>query len=359
MYKKIISVSLIAATAMFSGCGNDSTTCRVDVQKAIDEGRYSSALADLNGRCKTAFDYSDLSMNLAIANMGEAGYGVSDAADMLINSNSGSSNAFSSFLKSVDSKKKPNSFTSLTSANDYFTKSIATAEGVSVNSTSLCTDATIQAQNDSRVTNACLYLGFNDMITAASSILYLTGKVNELVSSIDNNSKTTPDDMHASIDALSWSLGKTYTKNGATIIAKDVNISGNGFAHLEVKYIGKGTFYRLAKSTNRGVNNSTVITDGYCDKDGNKTPCSGIEKANGSIDTTKSMGCYACPVSFDKNITDVSKVLVDTLNGGSDTISSVSSDASVTNSVNDFKNNITGNNNGTVTIDNIINYLQK
>jgi len=51
MYVKLFSASLLAATVMFSGCGDDKTTCRIDVQKAIDEGRYDNAISNLEGKC--------------------------------------------------------------------------------------------------------------------------------------------------------------------------------------------------------------------------------------------------------------------------------------------------------------------
>ena len=359
MYKKIISASLVLGTVMFCGCGNDDTTCRIDVQTAIDKGNYDAAIADLNGKCSTAFNSSDLNMNLASAYMGKSGYSVSDIADMLINSDD-SGDAFSSFLSSVDTKKQPDSLPLLNKANEYFTNAIA-RDGVTKASV-ICTAANLDLLNDSRVTNACLYIGFNATIKAASTITYLTGDINQLVDSINSDSNTTPYDMRASLDALAWAMDGTYTPAFDTSIsASDVNISGYPFAQVEVAYSGVGTFYRLAKSTTRDANNTTVITDGYCDADGNRSACEGIANDDGTIDLANaaSSSCYACPVVVDNTSLSVAELLVDTLNGGTDTINAVSDDPDITNSIADFKEEITGSRDGDVTIQNIIDYLQK
>ncbi len=361
MYKKIISASLVIGAVMFSGCGNEDTNCRIDVQKAIDEGRYDNAIADLQGKCSNAFTSSDLNMNLASAYMGKSGYSVSDIADMLINSDDDGGDAFSSFLTSVDSKRKPDSLPLLTEANQYFTNAIA-RNGITKASI-ICTGSNLDLLNDSRVTNACLYIGFNATIKAASTITYLTRDVDNLVDSINNNSNATPYDMRASLDALAWSIDASYTpKSDTSISANDVNISGYPFASVEVTYSGTGTFYRLAKSTTRDANNTTVITDGYCDATGDRDACAGIENSDGTVDLANPLAtsCYACPVVMDVNNTlGVAQLLVDTLNGGSDTIGAVSNDEDITKSIKDFKKEITGSEDGNVTIDNIIEYLQK
>jgi len=351
---------------MFSGCGDNATTCRIDVQKAIDEGRYNDAIVDMNGSCKTAFTKSDLNMNLAAAYMGKSGYSVSDIADMVIDSGDNNNDAFTSFLTSVDDKKKDDSLALLTTANSYYADAI---EKNGVTDTSiLCSSANLKTTNDARLINACLYIGFNDTIKSANAITYLTGDLNKTIYSINHDSNTTPDDMKASLDALAWVTDATYTPDSNTTISgpSSITIAGNSFADVNVTYTDEnGTpklFYRLAKTTTRDANNTTLITDGYCDKDGNKTACEGIANDDGSIDinNSKATSCYACPVMMDANNTQgVAQLLVNTLNGGSDTIAAVSEDPDITDSINDFKENITGSRNGTVTIDDIIKYLQK
>ena len=361
MYKKVISASLIAAAVMFSGCGDDNTTCRIDVQKAIDEGRYDSAISDLEGKCADAYTSSDLNMNLAAAYMGKSGYSVSDIINMVIDSNDDGNGAFTSFLTSVDEKKNGNSLPLLTTASKYYAKAIQ--RGNITESSVLCSAANLKLIDDPRLANACLYIGFNETIKAANTITYLTGDVNTLVNSIDSNSSSTPNDMRASLDALAWVIDPTYTpKSDTTISASDINISGYPFAKVDVSYTGVGTFYRLAKSATRDANNTTVVTDGYCDASGDRSACEGIENDDGSIDLANpaAADCYACPVVMDANNTlGVAQLLVDTLNGGSDAIAAVSGDPDITKSIDDFKEEITGSPDGNVTIQNIIDYLQK
>ena len=365
MYKKVISISLVAMAAMFTGCGNDDTVCRIDVQKAIDEGRYDSAISDLNGRCANAFTSSDLNMNLAAAYMGKSGYSVSDIVDMIINSN-GDGDAFTAFLSSVDSKKNANSLPLLNKAGKYFINAIA-RDGKR-DAATLCSPESL-SRNDSRVTNACLYIGFNQTLTTANTITYLTGDVNTVIDSINNDSNTTPYDMRASLDALAYVVDSNYTSRSDTTITgpSAVTIAGASFADINVTYNDNGvlrTFYRLAKDVTRDANNTTLITDGYCDVDGNKSACEGIENDDGSIDTTKmaATNCHACPVVVDISTGDglsVAQLLVDSFNGGSDTIAAVSGDPDITSSIEDFKKEITGSADGNVTIQNIIDYLQK
>ena len=360
MYKKVISISLVAMAAMFSGCGNSDTTCRIDVQKAIDEGRYDDAIVNMNGSCKSAFDASDLAMNMASAYMEKAGYSISDVSDMLINNNGDNGDAFSSFISDINSKKTDNSLPLLTKAKSYYIQAIG-------GDANICTDDNLTQINNSRLTNACLYIGFNDTVTTANTITYLTNNVSGEVDAINGDSAT-PYDMNASMDALAWSINKTFKlRNRTTITATDIKIKGNSYANIIVTYTNttpKKTFYRLAKSSVREPKNTTLIRDGYCDANGDKTACIGLENSDGSInDLTKS--CYPCPVMLDSNSSlSVTDSLVDTFNNGTNTISAVSDDPDITQSINDFKKEVinskkNGSANTLITLQDMIDYLQK
>jgi hypothetical protein len=361
MYKKIIASSLVAASIIFSGCGSSDATCRFDVQNAIDNGQYDKAITDMQGQCSTAFTKSDLNMNLAAAYMGKAGYSVTDIIDMLINSNNTNDDAFASFLDSVDSKKRPNSLSNLEIAKGHFIAAIENDTNVTIKS--LCSANKISDSDDSRRTNACLYIGFNETIKTANTVTYLTKDVDKVVESINNDQNTTPYDMKASLAALRWAKNATYVPTEGNISARDVQIKGTNFTHVKVNYGANGLFYRLAKSTTRDANNTTVITDGYCDANGSRENCDGIENEDGSINNANqnAEGCYACPVVLDTNNStlDVAELLVDSLNNGSDTINAVANDPDITQSIEDFKKDVTGDSNGTVTIDMILDYLQK
>ncbi|WP_297503464.1 hypothetical protein [Thermococcus sp.] len=359
MYKKMISISLVTMAAMFAGCGNNDTTCRIDVQKAIDKGQYDDAIASMNGNCKNAFTKSDLNMNLAAAYMGKSGYSVSDITDMLVNSST-NGDAFSSFISDTNDKQKANALPFLSKAKDYYVQAIGGKESV-------CTDSNLSAINNSRWTNACLYIGFNKTVTTANTVSHLTNNVSAVVDAINSDSET-PYDMNASMDALAWVTDKNFKPSDTTTItAKDVNIGGNAYANIIVKYSNTTpvkTFYRLAKSARRNTNNTTLITDGYCNASGDKIACAGLENNDGSINNITA-GCYPCPIMLDANSSlSVSDSLVDALNNGTDTISAVSDDPDILQSITDFKQEIigsrtNGDTNGTITVQDIINYLQQ
>ncbi|QOP44617.1 hypothetical protein FJR45_11960 [Sulfurimonas sediminis] len=358
MYKKVLSSSLIATALLLSGCGGSDTTCRIDVQNAIDDGNYDVAISLLEGECRTAYTQSDLNMNLASVYMGKSGYSVSDIADMLINSNDTQNDAFSTFISSVSKKRNPDSLPLLTKAQQYYLAAISLDTNSSVSE--LCSRSNLDLRNDSRLENACLYISFNDAVKATNTVTYLTGDVDKLVESL-NNTNTTPYDMKASMDALAWLIDSNFTPNEGNITAQDVNISNKSYAHVIVNYGTNGLFYRLGKSTTRDANNSTVLTDGYCDSDGNRTACEGIEKTDGSIDITNpaALSCYACPVDFDGNgaTEDVVKLLVDTFNNGTESITAIIDDPDITDSIREFKQDITNGNDVNITVDDIINYL--
>ena len=84
--------------------------------------------------------------------------------------------------------------------------------------------------------------------------------------------------------------------------------------------------------------------------------------ADGDINTSNPAAatCFACPVVTDGNNTqDIAQLLVDTLNGGTDVLGSVSDDQDIKDSIADFKESITGDSNGTVTLQDILDYLNK
>ncbi|WP_457746059.1 hypothetical protein [Sulfurimonas sp.] len=359
MYKKIVFSSVFTLSILLGGCGNSDTTCRIDVQNALDDGQFDTAINLLEGSCSAAYSQSDLNLNLATAYMGKSGFGVSDVVNMIINSNTYTGDAFSNFLISVDNFKTPNSLPLLDRSNSYYLASIAEANKTTA--AELCSLAELNTTTDSRRLNVCLYIGFNETIKAANTITYLTGDITTLVNSINNNTNTTPLDLQASLDALSWAIGAPIP-NGSTVTASDVNISGTLYAELNVSNPSSSglIFYRLARSSTPDVNNSTVLTDGYCDVNGSRDSCLGMEdNVTGAI-VNPIAGCYACPVLFDNPASgDIAQLLVETMNSGSDAIIAASGDPDIQQAIADFTFNITGATDANVTITDILNYLNQ
>jgi len=365
MMKRTIFGSLVLMATLFSGCGDSSeSTCRIDVQLAIDAGDYDSAVSALAGNCASAYSQSDLKYNLATAYMGKAGYGVSDVISMLVDAGDASNGStFSSFTKSAnESTSGGNSAIYLDKAKSLYLESVTSDANATIDT--LCNRADLNTTTNTRFSASCLYLGLNQTLQTVNTILLLTKDVDTLVSSIDGNaSATTPLDMQASLDALSWAIDANATlSNVSSITPSDVNISGSLYTHLIVLNNGE-TFFRLAKSSVRDSNNSTVLTDGYCDTNGSKVNCSDIEDNttnDGSVTAPEPTDCYACPVDFGSGENpDVATLLVDALNGGTGAISNVTNDASIQQSIDDFKIEIGGSADANITIDDILQYLNK
>ena len=374
MYKKVLATSMVAASLFFAGCGEDSTSCRFDVQADIDAGQFDNALAKLNGACASSYTPSDRYFNIATAYMGKAGFGAIDVVRMVLDAGDAEGDAFGDLTRSASESKNDKSLAFLNKAQTYFLLSANPEANASTVSTALCDTNTTNA----RVENACFYIGFNQTFQATTTISYLTNDVDTLVKSINDSdsqqSTETPLDMKASLDALSWATQTSNDlPNKSVIQATNITISGHSYAHLVVDINDSNnvahTFYRLAKSSVRDVNNSTVITHGYCDADGNKTVCEGIDNnVTGEIVTPNPVNgytCYACPVTIDGGETqDVAELLVETLNGGTGTLANVSDDKDIQESIDEFVQDITGDKNAkagdtNVTLQQILDYLNK
>ncbi len=356
---KMFSILLVFVVGFsFIGCkDNKDANCRLDVQKAIDKGDFNTAISKLQNECKTAYSQSDLNYNLATAYMGAAGYSVSDILKNAINAQNSSSSSFAAFLKQTSSNSKAYSLDYLQKAKTYYLKSLN--KNGSSNLATVCSNRSLQ--NIPRVSNICLYGSVLLVSKFASSLSLLTKNIAGSISSIENSNGVQPDSMKASVDALAWAANQTLP-NGSTITPTLVTISGTAYKHLKVFQNGK-TFYRLADSSAPSLTSSTVLTEGYCDTNGNKSNCNGIENSDGSIDITNpnASNCYACPVLVNGSPATTSSVLVDNFNEAVNAVSAIAgnSNSSVKSSINSFKSNIDTNGDGSVSLTEIINYLNK
>jgi len=357
--------SLVATTAllMLNGCGEDKTACQFDIQEAMDKGHYSSAISLLEGECSDTYNAQDTNYNLAFAYLGESGYGVSDILSALVDAGDDEDNssegddAFADFVTSISEKSEDDAIVTLTKAKEYFVKSID--ENATIDELKVECDAD---NNDTskRFDDVCVYLGFTQTVITAASVNYLTNNVEATMKAIESDSEedTTPLDTQASLDALAWAVGEAELPNESTITASDVVINGYNYQHLEVQLEGK-TFFRLAESSAPSETSSTVVTKGYCDSNGSKESCGGIEQEDGSIDMNNPLiaSCYACPVSFGDDSLKMSEVLVDALNDGTDIIKSLVDDDDIDESIDDFMEEIAGEGKDEVTIQDIIEYF--
>jgi len=349
MYKKHLKQlrlagTIVVSTMMFSGCGGSSDT----IQSQIDTAQFDKVIGDLEAKSnKDQVDY----YNLASAYMGKAGFAASDVVSILlkVNEESGNNSSYGSFLTQIEQKKGNDPLLNLSKASQNFIN--AGADKATCN----------QPNKTTLQENGCLYIGLSDLYRSATTVTYLTKDITKFTDAINNSTGETPLDMKVSMDALEWATTTNNPlSNASTVTSSPVTFTFEGqsytYTHLNMSLSGK-TFYRLATSSNHQLTDSTIITDGYCDSNYDKTPCSNIEDSDGSIkDTTKT--CYACPVSLtDKNATSTSQALVDILNSGTDTITSVSNDPTIKDEVVKIKNEMTNNSGQDVTITDVINYF--
>lgn len=339
------------AVLLLSGCGSDDATCRIDVQTAMDKSDFDAAVSKLEGECSSAFSTSDKNYNLALAYMGKAGYGVTDVLVNLLDANDDSNNdAFTTFASGLSATKQKDSSTYLQSSKEHLL--LALTSDTNETLANLCTSAS--TSDNLRLRDVCFYYGFHQAVTTVDTISYLTGDINTALTSINESAGNTPDDLQASLDALDFATGGTP----GNVADTDITINGLNYKHLDVTVNSK-TFYRLATQTIPG---STILTDGYCDENGSKANCEGIELSGGDINTTNpaATGCYACPVGIDTNSsTDVVSVLVDALNEGTDAIANLSDDPDTQQSIDDLQTDIDTNHDGIISTQEMLDYLNK
>ena len=360
MYKKLLTSSALVASLLLTGCGEQDTNtdCRIDIQLAIDKSDFDGAVALLDGKCSTALEDSDKNFALATAYMGKAGFSAIDVVNSVLDSTDAGGDAFSTLALSIDSGKNDSTLTYLDMAKNYYLKSVSPDLNTSVCDTS---------STDTRILNACFYIGFSQTIQATTTLTYLTKDVNTLVDSI-NNATTTPLDMQASTDALAWAVGISPLPNNSSINSSAIQINSQNYTHVEVTLPSGEVFYRLADSAAPSATSSTIVTDGYCDTNGDKTPCDGIENTDGSIDTTltAASSCYACPLTISSTTPAPTVVdsLIKTLNAGLDVIVSTTTDGDIQNTLDTYIQDITGDPTATVqntdlNVSQILDYLNK
>ena len=131
MLKNIIATSLVAATLMFSGCGDTEGETRLSAQTAIDSGNFALAISAIEA--KTDKSDSD-NLILASAHMGEAGFTLVDIVNSLqVQAANPSDDALTTFRNSILSGVTDTSatLTNLTKAIQYYEAVVGTDSNAS------------------------------------------------------------------------------------------------------------------------------------------------------------------------------------------------------------------------------------
>ncbi len=346
---KTFALSAILAIS-FTGCGggDDTASCRFEIQQNLDKGNFSAVISELSSAtsaCRSAYNGNEWQVDLGAAYMGEAGLGISDIVS-LIGAEDAPGSTTSSFETFIDGITAQQSGTALDSLDNAKVAYLAALNGVNCNSLSL----------SSSEKDICLYTGLADTMLATTTLTYLLDDVSALFDDTDLTAQANAEEeMKASMCALEFLNQTTTCADASTVSAIDVDftysdLSTKTFSDVTV-VINGNTYHRLgtASAVSPGT---TIVTNGYCNND--------FTSPSTMWDSVTSP--YACPLNQDPNEADrnITTLLVDTLNSGLDSIEGVvSGDPALQQDIIDYRNEIDsfGNSDGTITIDEIQDYL--
>jgi len=167
MKTKLLASSLVAATLIFSGCGESTGSDRLAAQQALDKGDYAASIAALESKTnKSNEDY----MILASAYMGKAGFSFTDTMSLLGDATAtSSSNSFKAFSTSVNTtlQSNPDALTNLQKAIDNYTNAGGINAAPSYQAASF-----VPAQNNT-IGDKDLFLGMAYLTQATAALSYL------------------------------------------------------------------------------------------------------------------------------------------------------------------------------------------
>jgi len=316
MVKKILVTSLVAATLIFSGCGDDEGESRLETQQMLDDGNYQGVISRLEANADSNSDY----LALAAAYMGKAGYSLLDIVGSMITEEGEDRNLISSLAKNA-------SFSStldLEKAEMYYTKVVGKNR---------CNDGDLSSSEK----DMCLFVGLSAVTKVASTINLLVGDI----SSFDNES-VTDYKLAASACAMKFAFDNNISATDSNECSITVNpdvtftLTEKTYTPLivNVKEDSNSTnyYYMMTPVDTLTDTRQTTLTSGYCS---NESFTPRVEDYNSSL--------YACPINENKDANETTSidVLVDALNGGVDAVANAvgadAEDDEIKSSVDEFK----------------------
>ena len=331
MIKKIVATSLVAATLIFSGCGDGSDgENRLETQQMLDNADYAGVIAKLESSASSNEDY----LALATAYMGKAGYSLLSIISAITADDE-------DLISALGKKSSYKSNLDLDKAEVFYKKVVGDNTCVSNSNTTLSA-----SQKD-----VCLYLGLTAVTQVASTVNLLVGDIDNFA---NENNSTEDYKLTASGCAMQYAFENNETNvtnyNGCkiTISSSDVNftIIDKLYRPIEVTVTAENNasqkyHYLMTEVDANTSTRQTVITSGYCSET-IFTPR--VDDYNSSL--------YACPINEtlakDENATTSMNVLVDALNGGLDSViaatkvddGSTDNNNDVQKSIDEFKCNV-------------------
>ena len=306
MVKKGLVTSMVAATLLFIGCGEDDNgKSRLEIQHMLDKGEFNAVIQQLEGRATSVED----NIALASAYMGKAGYSLLEVGKDMASDNN------DTITQLVGDDKPASSINDLDKAAFYYKKVVGenTCNEAEKNGTTLD-----DAQKD-----VCLFIGLSAVAKTATTLDLLADDVSAF--SIDNNnneSNTTDYKLQASACAMQFAFDNNLSVTSSDdctfqVAPQDVTftLTHRVYRPLVVhvkddENLSNNYHFLLTQEDNLTHTRSTALTKDYCTNDDfTRFP-------------TYKEGLYACPINenpLQEETTSVG-VLTDTLNGDIDSI---------------------------------------
>jgi len=337
MMKKIVSASLLGLSILVVGCGssNSEGESRLETQQMLDNQDYEGVIAKLEDSANSTSDY----LSLAAAYMGKAGFSLSSIIGIVASSaDSNDDSTFATFIESSKEKSNSQSLNDLKTAVKYYQNVLGNK----------CLDEN-QTLSGAE-SDLCLYVGLSKITQTTVAVSYITDDVSVLNDSNGSDAKLT-----ASTCAMQYAFDGNTTSNTSCTFSAESNVtfaqSGKTYGDINITVDGNQTFeYLISGTTNP---RSTVLTNGLCT----------LSDFTTRVDDSNDSNYHVCPVS-ETNTTETTteEALLNGLNGGVDTVGSAVSD-DVKDDVDQFRSDVLAANNRendantTVTIEDIIKYL--
>ena len=339
MIKKLLTISLVSATLLLSGCGSDSEgEERLETQQSLDKAEFSKVIANLEDHAATPEEH----LALAAAYMGRAGLSLADLITVVSDSADSEDDSFGAFISSVSDATK-DSKTPLLDLNK------ATQNYEDVIGVDGCKeeDTLSDLQKD-----ICIFKGLAQTMGAATTMSYIADDIGKV---FDTDTQGKDSKLDASTCAMQYAIDGT-TADGCSVV-ENGNLefaSKNIYKSIDVTLDGETQSFEYLLTTNTTIS-STAITNGYCTTESFET----------RVDEKPDTGEYhVCPITEDANTTEITTgaIMADALNNGIDSIG-VAADDDMRDDIDEFKKEVldaSGKSaDETITEEDIVNYLKE
>jgi len=326
MKLKKITMSLGLFTLLLAGCNNtkdyNAANCKFDIQQNLDTKDYTEAIKLLDNECSDKLTNEVKNINYGFAYLGKSGLDFYEVIKTMSNGNTD----LTSLVNDFSNKTTDDSLSYLITSTEYFTKD----KNI---------DCSIDTNNYFNK-DICLYSGITELLKTTVLLDTLTNNITDF----QNNSR--PLDMIANSCAMEYTLTNVCT---ASVVDNYYEASPITFVNNKtyIPFISEigGVKYTQLLNDN-GTQKNVILTKGNCDLSFN------------SCDITKDTECYPCPLSKSGDDIQTLDVLLDSVTNGINNLNNITSDKDISASIDKIKTEISGNNQGDITKEDIVNYLQ-